>query len=312
MAFSGSRGIEANDKDDQERFDIVLSPYRKNRRLLRVKSLPFAETRARVEAFLNSKLAKPDSASFNWPPSRWSRVSLVQRAQRLCQGRSRPQRGHVLRTKRHPRVGHPIRQRQKPRKFNFLYTQHAFLTAYQAIPAAARHRLRNSNAANSAAETPEQQMPHPVSSTGPTVEIPSLSRTTQRYDFDMARRAFDYIESGLAAPTEAERMRLIQEFFTNEMKIRSERYGNDGGVASEISGAVVSPMPLLSSPAPARKADEISSSGAPTVLTLNPRPANSTGTSSRTDFQTWKAFIGALSDSDDDHENNVGARLGYD
>ncbi|KAK1510500.1 uncharacterized protein CCOS01_15331 [Colletotrichum costaricense] len=270
MAFSGSRGIEANDKDDQERFDIVLSPYRKNRRLLRVKSLPFAETRARVEAFLNSKLAKPDSASFNWPPSRWSRVSLVQRAQRLYRGRN------------------------------------------LAIPAAARHRLRNTNAANSAAETPEQQMPHPVSSTGPTVEIPSLSRTTQRYDFDMARRAFDYIESGLAAPTEAERMRPIQEFFTNEMKIRSERYGNDGGVASEISGAVVSPMPLLSSPAPARKADEISSSGAPTVLTLNPRPANSTGTSSRTDFQTWKAFVGALSDSDDDDENNVGARLGYD
>ncbi|KAK0375541.1 hypothetical protein CLIM01_07094 [Colletotrichum limetticola] len=107
-------------------------------------------------------------------------------------------------------------------------------------------------------------------------------------------------------------MRLTQEFFTNEMKIRSERYGNDGGVASEISGAVVPPTPLLSSPAPARKADEISSSGAPTVLTLNPRSANSTGTSSRTDFQTWKAFVGALSDSDDDDENNVGARLGYD
>ncbi|KAK1509012.1 hypothetical protein CABS01_08242 [Colletotrichum abscissum] len=60
MAFNGSRGIDANDKDDQERFDIVLAPYRKNRRLLRVKSLPFAETRARVEAFLDSKLAKPE------------------------------------------------------------------------------------------------------------------------------------------------------------------------------------------------------------------------------------------------------------
>ncbi|KAJ3942220.1 uncharacterized protein N0V96_007715 [Colletotrichum fioriniae] len=69
MASNGSRGIDANDKDDQERFDIVLAPYRKNRRLLRVKSLPFAETRVRVEAFLKSKLAKPDSASFNWPPS---------------------------------------------------------------------------------------------------------------------------------------------------------------------------------------------------------------------------------------------------
>ncbi|UQC78558.1 uncharacterized protein CLUP02_04035 [Colletotrichum lupini] len=240
MAFSGSRGIEANDKDDQERFDIVLSPYRKNRRLLRVKSLPFAETRAR-----------PPSSR---PSGHDGVVFLSFRERNDCVRADRDLKGVI-----------------------------------------------------SAA-----QMPLPVPSPGPTATLPSASRTTQRYDFDMARRDFDYIESGLAAPTDAERMRLAQEFLTNEMKIRSERYGNDDGATSETSGAVVSSTPLLSSPAPARKADDISSSGAPTVLTLNPRPANSTGTSSRTDFQTWKAFVGALSDSDDNDENNVGARLGYD
>lgn len=96
------------------------------------------------------------------------------------------------------------------------------------------------------------------------------------------------------------------------MKIRSERYSHDGGLASRISSAVVSSAPPLSSPAPARKADEISSSAAPTVSTLKPRPADPTGTSSRTEFQIWKAFVGASGDSDDDDENNVGARLGYD
>ncbi|KAK1523031.1 hypothetical protein CPAR01_13884 [Colletotrichum paranaense] len=291
MAFNGSRGIEANDKDDQERFDIVLAPYRKNRRLLRVKNLPFAETRARVEAFLNWKLAKPDSASFNWPPSNrpsgHDGVVFV----------SFRERNDCVRADRDLKVV----MYPGPRGTRELIVQ-IDRGRNLAIPAAAWHRLRNSNAANSAAETPEKQMPHPVSSTGPTVEVSSLSRAAQQRKF----------HSPLAVPTDAERMRLTQEFFTNEMKIRSERYGNDGGVASEISGAVVPPTPLLSSPAPARKADEISSSGAPTVLTLNPRPANSTGTSSRTDFQTWKAFVGALSDSDDDDENNVGARLGYD
>lgn len=125
MASNGSRGIDANDKDDQERFDIVLAPYRKNRRLLRVKSLPFAETRVRVEAFLKSKLAKPDSASFNWPPSSGPSghdgvVFLSFRERNDCVRADRDLKGVMYPGPRGPpRVDRPVRQRQNPRKFNF-------------------------------------------------------------------------------------------------------------------------------------------------------------------------------------------------
>ncbi|KAF4783470.1 hypothetical protein HER10_EVM0010318 [Colletotrichum scovillei] len=325
MAFNGSRGINAtNNNGDQQRLDSVLAPYRKNRKLLRVKNLPFAETRDRVEAFLKSKLTNSESASFNWPPSGRTPghdgvVFISFRERNDCVRADRDLKGVIYPGQRGPRE--LIVQLDRGRTL--------------AIPAAARDRIRSPDTANSTTERPEQQvlvpasspgitaevpslsrtaqqqMPLSVPSPGPTAGVPSVSRTTQRYDFDTARRAFDYIESGLAAPTDAERMRLSQEFFTNEMKIRSERYGNDGGLASEISGAVVSAAPPLSSPAPARTADEISSSAAPTVLMLNPRPANPTGISSRTEFQTWKAFVGAPGDSDDDDENNGGARLGY-
>ncbi|KXH60930.1 hypothetical protein CNYM01_10998 [Colletotrichum nymphaeae SA-01] len=302
MAFNSSRGNNAtNNIGDQQRLDSVLAPYRKNRKLLRVKNLPFAETRDRVEASLKSKLTKPESASFNWPPSgrppgHDGVVFLSFRERNDCVRADRDLKGVMYPGQRGPRE--LIVQLGRGRTL--------------AIPAAARHRLRNPDAANSTTEKPEQQVSLPVSSPGLTAGVPSVSGTTQRHDFDTARRALDYVESGLVAPTDAERMRLSQEFFTNEMKIRSERYGNDGGLASEISGAVVSAAPPLSSPAPARNVDEISCSAAPTVLTLNPRPANTTGTSSRTEFQTWRAFVGALGDSDDDDENNDGARLGYD
>ncbi|KAK1633691.1 hypothetical protein BDP81DRAFT_69856 [Colletotrichum phormii] len=76
MASNSRSGIEANTKNDQERFDGTLAPRRKNRKLLMVKGLPFAETRNQVEAFLKSKLNKPDSANFHWPPSKDPRQSL--------------------------------------------------------------------------------------------------------------------------------------------------------------------------------------------------------------------------------------------
>ncbi|EXF78418.1 hypothetical protein CFIO01_11716 [Colletotrichum fioriniae PJ7] len=224
MASNGSRGIDANDKDDQERFDIVLAPYRKNRRLLRVKSLPFAETRVRVEAFLKSKLAKPDSASFNWPPS--SRPSghdgvvfLSFRERNDCVRADRDLKEVMYPGPRGPRE--LIVQLDRDRTLN--------------LPAAIGNNTLNANAfaGTVATSRPQLSLPAPPSpGTTAYTAAPMLPFVSaERFRLGTMERLQAFLRDEMRATTDGDRMRMSEAFFFNEIRIRRERNGNAGAGA---------------------------------------------------------------------------------
>ncbi|EQL01270.1 hypothetical protein G6O67_000816 [Ophiocordyceps sinensis] len=50
-------------------WEAQIEGFRKNRRLLVARNIPFTATRAEFEADVRAKLTKPDSVTFLWPPS---------------------------------------------------------------------------------------------------------------------------------------------------------------------------------------------------------------------------------------------------
>ncbi|KAK1691561.1 hypothetical protein BDP55DRAFT_751340 [Colletotrichum godetiae] len=214
VASNSRSSIEANTKNDQERFDGTLPPHRKNRKLL-------------MRPGTKSKLNKPDSANFHWPPPKDPRRSLpsshhgevfLSFAGRIdCRGAVKDLEGSI-----YPARGGPRELSVKPERGRYL-----------AFQAAVGHSTANIHAFAGALATPRPQLKLPVPSPStttvatvapvPPVLPASATASADQFRLGMMERLLAFLQNEMKAITDGDRMRMSEDFFLNEIHIRWER-----------------------------------------------------------------------------------------